>query len=76
MTRDEAKKWSKVYSSDLDLDTIIDTIYNDFESKFTRVEIISSLGRVFCSKCDNGKHYELSIQDDGKTLKLFIVKDK
>ena len=54
----------------------VNKIYDDFESKFTRVEIISSLGRVFCDRCDDNSHYVLSIQDDGKTLKLFEIKDK
>lgn len=46
------------------------------QSNFTRVEIISAGGRVFCGRCDDNSHYVLSIQDDGKTLKLFEVKDK
>ncbi len=46
------------------------------QSKFNRVEVISSSGRVFCDKCDSGRHYELSIQDDNRTLKIFEVKDK
>ena len=77
MTREEAKKvWDKVHPLDLDLNTVIDTIYDDFESKFTRVEIISSLGKVFCDRCSDNRHYELSIQDDNRTLKIFEVKNK
>lgn len=75
MTRKEAKEklWSNGHS---DSNWIIDKIYDDFESNFTRVEIISSLGRVFCDRCSDNRHYELSIQDDNRTLKIFEVKDK
>lgn len=71
MTREEAYADKLISRSEL-----IDKIYDDFESKFTRVEIISASGRVFCDRCDDNSHYVLSIQDDGKTLKLFEVKDK
>lgn len=47
----------------------------ELQTKFTRVEVISSLGRVFCDRCDNDRHYRLSIQDNGKTLKIFEIKD-
>lgn len=43
-------------------------------NEYTRVEVISSDGRVFCDMCENGSYYEASIQDDGKTLKLFRKK--
>ena len=55
---------------------LINKIYDDFENNFTRVEIISANGRAFYDICDDDMHYKLSIQDDGKTLKLFEVKNK
>ena len=42
--------------------------------KYTRVEVISFDGRVFCGICKNGSYYEASTQDNGKTLKLFLKK--
>lgn len=34
MTRDEAKQeWAKVHPLDLDLDSVIDVIYDDFENR-------------------------------------------
>ncbi len=34
MTRDEAKKeWAKTHPLDLDLDSVIDVIYDDFENR-------------------------------------------
>lgn len=46
------------------------------QNKITRVEIISKLGRDCVYKCDDSKHYELSFQDDNRTLKLFVTKNK
>lgn len=80
MTREEAILLvtnCTINSYDYDnLKFAVNKIYDDFESKFTRVEIISSLGRVFCDRCSDNRHYELSIQDDKRTLKIFEVKDK
>jgi len=36
----------------------------------TRVEIIGKKGREF-SKWLNNSHYEIMVQDDGRTIKLF-----
>ena len=38
--------------------------------KISRVEVIGKNGREFVKMLENG-HYEISIQDDGKTIKLF-----
>lgn len=65
----------KVAYFDDELDETIEEL-EALQSKFNRVEVISSSGRVFCDKCDSGRHYELSIQDDNRTLKIFEVKDK
>lgn len=42
-------------------------------TKITRVEVISEYGRVFSDRCKEGKFYKLSLQDDGRTLKLFEI---
>ena len=55
---------------------LIDDYRESLQSKITRIEVISKLGRDFVCKCDNTKHYELSFQDDNRTLKIFKVKDK
>jgi hypothetical protein len=39
-------------------------------NNITRIEVIGQKGRKFVSRLTDGK-YELSYQDDGKTLKLF-----
>jgi hypothetical protein len=45
--------------------------WDDFESmEFTRIEVISEEGRIFSQWLKKG-HYKMSIQDDGKTIKLF-----
>ena len=38
--------------------------------KISRVEVVGKNGREFVKMLENG-HYEISIQDDGKTIKLF-----
>jgi len=43
--------------------------------KVTRVEVIDQEGRSYVNWDDNNK-VELSFQDDGKTLKVFIGKKK
>jgi hypothetical protein len=40
--------------------------------KVTRVEVIDQYGRSYVAWDDNNK-VELSLQDDGRTLKVFIV---
>jgi len=54
------------YESALNL---IDEMY----SSITRVEVISSKGREYGRWCDEGNQFKLSLQDDGRTLKLFEV---
>lgn len=59
------------YSS-LELECFINKIYDEFENQniINRVEIIGKDGREFVKLLENG-YYEISIQDDGKTIKLF-----
>lgn len=48
------------------------------KQKITRVEFISEKGRDFIAwnhDIEDGKHFELSYQDGGKTLKIFEKKD-
>ena len=42
-------------------------------NNITRVEVIDELGRSY-GKWNKDFHVKLSIQDDGKTLKIFLVK--
>ena len=55
-------------------DSKLDEAIKELQQTYTRVEVISTNGRVFCDMCENGSYYEASIQDDGKTLKLFRKK--
>lgn len=43
------------------------------ESKITRVEVIDENGRSYTKYCKEGE-MTLSVQDDGRTLKVFIDK--
>ena len=43
-------------------------------SKFTRVEVIDPEGRVFSRYYDEPMSVSAAIQDDGKTVKLFVDK--
>ena len=52
-------------------DSKLDEAIKELQQEYTRVEVISFDGRVFCDMCENGSYYEASIQDDGRTLKLF-----
>ncbi len=47
--------------------TVIDT------KNITRVEVIDDTGRAYSSW--NNEAVELSVQDDGRTLKIFIYKN-
>lgn len=40
-------------------------------TKITRIEVIGLDGRMFSHKLDQSSYYKLSLQDDGRTLKLF-----
>lgn len=42
--------------------------------KVTRLEVIDDLGRTYVN-WDKRNKIELSLQDDGKTLKIFITKN-
>ena len=50
----------------------IEQVFDEFENQNTinRVEVIGKDGRDFVKLLENG-HYEISMQDDGKTIKLF-----
>lgn len=61
----------KGHTYDARLDEAIEELH---QTKYTRVEVINFNGRVFCDMCENGSYYEASIQDDGRTLKLFRKK--
>ena len=50
---------------------LIDEMY----SNITRVEVITSTGREYGRWCDEFKKFSLSLQDEGRTLKLFEVED-
>ena len=53
------------------LNEATDRAYDDFESmSFTRVEVIGKDGRVYV---ENNSKFRMSIQDKGRTLKLFKV---
>ena len=52
-------------------DSKLDEAIEELQQVYTRVEVINSDGRVFCDKCGHDSYYEASIQDDGRTLKLF-----
>lgn len=44
--------------------------------KITRIEVIGLDGKVFSSRLDPSFYYKLSLQDDGRTLKIFkTIKD-
>lgn len=43
-------------------------------SNFTRVEVIDPEGRVFSRYYDEPMSVSAAIQDDGKTVKLFVDK--
>ena len=43
--------------------------------KVTRVEVIDEKGRSYVNWKDNNK-VKLSLQDDGRTLKIFIERNK
>lgn len=45
-------------------------------NKLTRVEVISGLGREYVNWLGKGYEFELSWQDDGKTLKLFVIESE
>jgi hypothetical protein len=45
-------------------------------SKVTRFEVIDENGRVYVKNSLYNCHLELSYQDDGKTLKVFIKSNK
>lgn len=55
-------------------DSKLDEAIKELQQAYTRVEVINFNGRVFYDMCENGSYYEASIQDDGKTLKLFRKK--
>lgn len=38
----------------------------------TRLEVITPLGREFAKRFDDSMKIKFSIQDDGKTLKIFV----
>ena len=40
-------------------------------TKITRIEVIGPDGRVFSSQLNPSSYYKLSLQDEGRTLKLF-----
>ena len=61
----------KGHTYDAELDAAIEELQQ--ANKYTRIEVITS-ERVFCNRCENGSHYEASVQDNGKTLKLFLKK--
>ena len=86
MTRENAKKNIFNYNDILQLMTAeeicrkyeqrIDEIFTYFESQLssiTRIEVISPAGRDYGRWCREFNHFKVSIQDDGKTLKLFEV---
>lgn len=59
----------KNHTYDSKLDEAIEELQQ--ANEYTRIEVITSDGRVFCDRCESGSYYEASIQDDGRTLKLF-----
>jgi hypothetical protein len=50
-------------------------LIEEMYSSITRVEVVTEEGRVYTKWCDDGKQFKLSLQDDGRTLKLFEVED-
>ena len=55
---------NKVYG--FEVDTVQDSIID-------RVEFIGSKEREFVRYCEEGHQFRISLQDDGKTLKIFEV---
>ncbi len=41
-------------------------------TKLTRVEVIGDTGREYVSYAGAGRYFEVSWQDDNRTLKLFL----
>jgi hypothetical protein len=46
-------------------------LVEEYFSSITRVEVITTKGREYVKRCDSKAHFKLSLQDDGRTLKLF-----
>jgi hypothetical protein len=79
MTREEAIKLTDKHSFKEDsgryvtprrvIHIIIDAL-SENKNIINRVEVIGKDGRDFVKLLENG-HYEISMQDDGKTIKLF-----
>ena len=68
-----------LYKGDaLEVDARLDEAIEELQqaNEYTRIEIISFDGRVFCDRCESNSYYEASVQDEGKTLKLFKKKLK
>lgn len=65
-----AKKYN-ANITDKEIDDAIKELEDLKDKTFTRVEVISKEGRVFSDRCSDNRFYELSIQDDCKTLKIF-----
>lgn len=60
-------------------DAKLDEAIEELQQAYTRVEVITFGGRAFCDRCESNSYYEVSVQDEGKTLKLFkkkLIKDK
>ena len=51
-------------------------LIDEMFSSITRVEFITEDGMHYATRwCGEGKQFKLSIQDNGRTLKLFEVED-
>jgi len=48
-------------------------LIEELYSSVTRVEVITTIERDYTRWCDDHQKFKLSLQDDGKTLKLFEV---
>ena len=64
----------KNHTYDSKLDKAIEELQQ--ANEYTRIEVITSDGRAFCDRCESNSYYEASVQDEGKTLKLFKKKLK
>jgi hypothetical protein len=44
-------------------------------SSINAIEVTTALGTDYARWCDEGRQFKLSLQDNGRTLKLFEVED-
>ncbi len=58
------------------MDNSLDAVITKMLGKCTRVEVIDDNGRSYVKYLKKDQLVEISMQDDGRTMKVFIVKDE